>query len=223
MEIADMLKTQETARSLVYRRLADAFCEPSPALAAVLEEMQAALEILGSGACEDAARLKLVFGSVDIRTLKVDYTALFLGPFLVPAPPYGSVYLEDERRLMGDSTIEAHRQYLSFGLDLSPDFKDAPDHICAELEFMHLLAGEALEAVDAADAKRLEERVRRQHSFLQNHLGAWVPTFAAKAAEHSGTDFYRGLALLTAAFIAEDLEALTDLPAGQRAAAEASA
>jgi len=222
MEIADMLKAQETARSLVYRRLADAFCKPSPALAAVLEEMEAALETLGSAASEDAARLKSVFCTVDIRTLKVDYTALFLGPFLVPAPPYGSVYLEDERRLMGDSTVEAHRQYLSLGLDLSPDFKDAPDHICAELEFMHLLAGEALESVDAVDAKRLEESVRRQHHFLQNHLGAWVPTFAAKVAEHAGTDFYRGLAFLADAFIAEDLEALTVLPAGQRAAADVS-
>ena len=223
MEIADMLKAQETARSLVYRRLADAFCEPSPALAAVLAEMEAALSNLGSDTCSRATRLKAAYtDSADIRTLKVDYTALFLGPFLVPAPPYGSVYLEDEHRLMGDSTIDARRQYRSSGLDLSPDFMEAPDHICAELEFMHLLVGESLEAVCVADAVRLEESVRRQRDFLQNHLGAWLPAFAARVVEHAGTDFYGGLALLTAAFIAEDLEALTDLPVEQRAAAEAT-
>jgi TorA maturation chaperone TorD len=51
-----------------------------------------------------------------------------VGPFLVPAPPYGSVYLEDNRQLMGDSTIDVRRHYLSLGLDLSADFMEAlPD------------------------------------------------------------------------------------------------
>lgn len=219
MEIADMLNAQETARSLVYRRLADAFCEPSPVLAAVLEEMEAALSNLGSDTCSRATRLKTAYtDAADIRTLKVDYTTLFLGPFLVLAPPYGSVYLEDGRRLMGESTIDAHRQYLSLGLNLSPDFKDAPDHICAELEFMHLLVGDSREAVCAADAVRLEESVRRQLDFLQNHLGAWLPAFTAKVAEHAGTEFYRRLAALAEAFVTEDLMALAEVPAGRTAA-----
>jgi len=216
MEIAEMLKTQETARSIVYRRLADAFCEPSPALSAVLEELEAALDTLDSGACEDAARLKAAFGAVDLRTLKVDYTALFLGPFLVLASPYGSVYLENERRLMGDSTVDARRQYRTSGLDLSPDFKEAPDHICAELEFMHLLVGEALEAVEAAEAERLAESVRRQQTFLQHHPGAWAPAFAGRVIEHARTAFYRHLAAVIQRFVAEDMAALSDLPVGQR-------
>ncbi len=219
MEIADMLNAQETARSLVYRRLADAFCEPSPALPPVLDQIEAALSDLGSNAFTAAARLKAAYtAAADIRTLKVDYTALFLGPFLVLAPPYGSVYLEDEHRLMGDSTVDARRQYRSSGLDLSPDFKEAPDHICAELEFMHLLVGEALEAVCAVDAERLAESVRRQRNFLQRHLGVWVPTFAAKIVEHARTDFYRRLAALADAFVAEDTKALAELLASRTVA-----
>ena len=152
MKTAEKLKSQELARSIVYHRLADAFRLPGSDLPAVLDELESALACLDSDACDDAAQLKRSYTDDSAPCpLEVDYAGLFVGPFLVPAPPYGSVYLEDKRQLMGDSTIDVRRHYLSFGLDLSPDFKEAPDHICAELEFMHVLISQGIEAIDAAD------------------------------------------------------------------------
>lgn len=218
------LLDQEAARAMVYQKLADAFRLPSPALSEDVKALADALKVLDSEAGPDAARLATGrYTETDRQEITIDHAALFIGPFLVPAPPYGSVYLEDKRQLMGASTIEVRKHYLRIGLDLSPDFKEAPDHICAELEFMHVLVHQAVAAVDAGDRDLLATSVRQQRTFLERHLGDWVPAFADKVAEHARTDFYRLLASVVRVFVAEDLEALPDLPMGHVSSAPAGA
>jgi TorA maturation chaperone TorD len=212
MNTAETLRTQESARSLIYRRLADAYRWPVTDLPMLLREMESALVLLGSEARSVAAFLTATdHGPADARALAVDHAALFVGPFLVLAPPYGSVYLEDKRQLMGESTMDARQHYRSLGFDLSPGFKEAPDHISAELEFMHVLIVQGISAIDAADYRLLSESIRRQRMFLERHLGAWVNAFSDKVIEHARTDYYRNLAAVTRTFIVEDLEALPDL------------
>lgn len=209
---AKLLK-QETARAAAYRQLAEAFCPPSPALPDGLREMASALALLESAAAPDVARLVDGRCTEENRhTLTIDHAALFVGPFSVPAPPYGSVYLENDRRLMGNSTADARKQYLDLGFDLSPDFKDAPDHICAELEFMSLLIRQEMEAIGNGDYRLLSENIRRQKTFLIRHLGAWVPEFADRVRTHARTDFYRFLASVTETFVAEEIDALPEIP-----------
>lgn len=201
---------------MVYRRLADAFRLPGTDLPTVLDELETGFGYLVSDAFEDATHLKRsYFDNSTPCQLEVDYAGLFVGPFLVPAPPYGSVYLEEKRQLMGESTIDVRHHYLSLGLDLSPDFKEAPDHICAELEFMHVLISQGIEAIDAAEYAQLSESVRHQRIFLEKHLGAWMPAFTDKVIEHARTDYYRHLAAVTRIFVAEDMDGLPDLPAEQ--------
>jgi putative dimethyl sulfoxide reductase chaperone len=214
MKNAAKLRTQEVARSRLYRRLADVYRWPVSDLPMALKEMESALAQLGSEARDDAASLRASYhGAADTHALAVDHAALFAGPFLVPAPPYGSVYLEDKRQLMGDSTIDARQHYRSLGLDLSPEFKEAPDHISAELEFMHVLIVQSIAAIDAADLRLLTESIGHQRVFLERHLGAWISAFSDKVIEHARTDYYRNLAAVTRTFIAEDMDALPDLPA----------
>jgi TorA maturation chaperone TorD len=204
------LIAQQTARSLIYRRLADAFRLPESGLAKILEELKTALADLGSEAVD---LIESYHGDTDLEALRLDHTALFVGPFLSPAPPYGSIYLEEERRLMGDSTEDARKHYLSLGLDLSDDFKEAPDHIAAELEFMYVLIRHSLHAIETADHELLTELVRHQDVFLQNHLGQWIPPFTDKMIEYSRTDFYRSLAMMTRSFVAEDRKAVQEAAA----------
>jgi len=224
MKATRTLLEQEAARSVVYQKMADAFRPPSPALFEDIKFLAAALEGLGSDGAADAARLAAGrYAETDRQAITIDHAALFVGPFLAPAPPYGSVYLEDKRQLMGASTIEVRQHYLQIGLDLSPDFKEAPDHICAELEFMHVLVHQAIAAVDAGDRELLATSVRQQRTFLERHLGAWIPVFAHKVTEHARTEFYRLLASVVRVFVAEDLEALPDLPMGHASSATAGA
>jgi DMSO reductase family type II enzyme chaperone len=183
-----------------------------------------ALSLLDSAAGPDAARLAGGrYTEENRQTITIDHAALFVGPFSVPAPPYGSVYLEDKRQLMGASTMDVRRHYRSIGLDLSQDFNEAPDHICAELEFMHVLVHQAIAAVDAGDHDLLAAAIGRQQAFLERHLGAWVPAFADRVAEHAQTDFYRLLASVVRGFVAEDLKALPDLPVDHAALTSAGA
>ncbi|RJQ70819.1 MAG: hypothetical protein C4519_19615 [Desulfobacteraceae bacterium] len=212
MEITTKLKAQETARDLAYHMLAEAFRLPVPGYTAVLEKLRKALADLSSEACKEVeCLLESCRNAPDTDALQVEYTRLFLGPFSAPAPPYGSVYLEQERRLMGDSTVDARKHYLTMGVDLSPDFKEAPDHICAELEFMHVLISMGLKAIEDSDYELLAENVRHQRSFLLHHLGAWLPTFANKVMEHSQAGFYRYLAAAAAKFVAEDMDGLAEI------------
>lgn len=212
MKLEENLKIQETTRSLVYRRLTDAFRIPKNDLTGVLDELESALNRLDSQAVENATNLKRsYFDHSAPCSLKVDFAGLFVGPFIVAAPPYGSVYLDDKRQLMGDSTVDVRRHYLSLGLDLSPDFKEAPDHICAELEFMHVLISQGLEAIDAGGYDQLAEIVGHQQVFLKKHLAAWIPAFTAKIIDHARTDYYRHLGELTRQFIAEEMDTVSDL------------
>jgi TorA maturation chaperone TorD len=210
----------ETARALVYRGLADAYGLPRPEWMHGLEELTRALALLGSGAQAEAAALEQDLAAVgDRTTLEIDFARLFAGPFLILAPPYGSIYLEGVRRLMGDSTMAVQAQYRDLGLDLAPGFKEAPDHIAAELEFLHVLVCQEVTAIQEGDRRLLQDSLQRQQTFLTRHLGQWVEAFAAKVSEHAATAFYRRLAGVTRGFIAEDCLSLAGLRLPSAAAA----
>jgi len=137
---------------------------------------------------------------------KVDYARLFLGPFKLLAPPYGSVYLEDGK-LMSDSTLAAKALYEQEGLDIV--LKDAPDHISVELEFMYFLVLKESEARDNSDLKEAARLHEKQASFLQTHLGRWIRPFAHNIERNAQTEFYKALGFATKNFVLEDIGRLS--------------
>ncbi|MBW8002378.1 MAG: molecular chaperone TorD family protein [Planctomycetes bacterium] len=143
---------------------------------------------------------------LELETLKVDFTQLFVGPFKLLAPPYGSVYLEDGQ-LMGESTIDVNDWYEKEGLDIV--ISDAPDHIAMELEFIYCLIVKQLEATKDADSETIQSCIDKQKSFLQTHLARWLPAFVENVQKHAKTDFYKKLAQLTGVFIQKDMDTLS--------------
>lgn len=135
------------------------------------------------------------------QELQVEYSQLFVGPFELVAPPYGSVYLEKERQLMGNSTIAVERIYTEAGVVL--DVQELPDHIALELEFMHYLCLEEIEAADNGDQERAAILAARQDEFFWKFLAPWVPTFCEKIRQGTENGFYRGLADCLDNFVAE--------------------
>ena len=167
----------------------------------------------------DAAQTDLFFSELagcisglELESLKIDYTRLFIGPFKLLAPPYGSVYLEDNR-IMGDSTVDVRNCYENEGLDIV--IKDAPDHIAMELEFMYYLAVKQIEAVKDANLEILQSCQQKQYSFLRTHLSRWLPAFAENVQKNAQTKFYRKLAQLTDVFIQKDLDVCASFDALQ--------
>ena len=137
----------------------------------------------------------------DADQLSVAHAKLFVGPFELKAPPYGSVYLESDKRLMGDSTVEVMKMYERAGLSLRDENRDAPDHIAIELEFMHYLASREIQALQGGDSTQALEFLQMQHSFCDKYLKPWMEPFTEKIRESSEVDFYTLLAMTLSIFI----------------------
>jgi TorA maturation chaperone TorD len=142
----------------------------------------------------------------DLDSLIMDYTRLFVGPYGILAPPYGSLYLEASDRTMGNSTMDARRCYSEEGLDIT--LKETPDHIAIELEYMYFLAFKEIEATNDDDLNNANRYREKQRVFLKNHLGAWIADFTSKVEANAKTDFYKNIAGITKSFIDNDINNL---------------
>lgn len=173
--------------------LAACYAQPVSGLAGMLDRL-CAVDALPDGISRHGiGELKNCFEASDLDELRLDHARLFVGPFALAAPPFGSVYLEGRRTLMGASTQDARKIYREAGLDMAVDFNNPPDHIIAELEFVAYLYS-ALQSADADAACTLHSLQRR---FLQDHLGAWVEPFTRQMEQGAETTFYRLLGGLT--------------------------
>lgn len=133
--------------------------------------------------------------------LAVAHAKLFVGPFELQAPPYGSLYLESQKRLMGDTTMEVLDMYRRAGLALSGDFKDAPDHIAAELEFMYFLIAKELQALRKGNRVDAFGYLKMQQEFHDKYLRPWMEPFGERIRTASEHEFYTLLAESLSAFI----------------------
>ena len=146
-----------------------------------------------------------------IEELAVEYARLFLGPGPHIAP-YASTHLGGEGAgLWGPATVWVKRFIRDAGFDYSDGYRDLPDHISVELEFMgEMTAREAraLEHHDPDEAKRIGEI---EAEFVADHLAIWVPAFCEKVGSTSELNFYRVMARLAADFIrSEELDLAGD-------------
>mgnify|MGYP000907456492 CR=1 FL=1 len=131
-----------------------------------------------------------------LQDLTIDHAKLFIGPFDLLAPPYGSIYLDGQRRIMGDSTMEVLQFYRQAGLNLSNKFKQPPDHIVTELEFMYYLTAQYVTTGN-------DQWLMKKEEFLNNYLSKWIMNFTDRIQESAKTTFYKNLACLTLELILE--------------------
>lgn len=112
-------------------------------------------------------------GNTNGDDLEFAFNRLFVGPMALEAPPYASIYLSSEPRLMDDTTLKVRRIYEMAGL-ISPLQGQLPDdHIGVELDAALTLSALA-EDVDAQEPRAL------WHYFLYDHLQRWLPGFIDK-------------------------------------------
>ena len=112
---------------------------------------------------------------------------------------------------MGDSTLDVKNRYREAGLDTAKNFKDAPDHISAELEFMYYLIFKEIEAFSKADLDSAFGFIQKQKFFLEDHLMSWVPQFANSIIEYAENPFYPNLANAVTSFLKENYEIVCEL------------
>jgi len=192
------------ARSAFYRRLGEAFGFPADELLEAVASGRFLSELLAEAAAlpfelpvEGEARAALASGG----ELEQEYIRLFeVGPGRPPCPLYEGSHRDGRMKIME----ELVRFFEHFGLQ--PDPGDQPDHLCAELEFMHYLAfkeAAALSRRGPAGAFRLAQR-----DFLSRHLCRWLPRLRLRLETLEPPPFYRALAGVAEAFAAADLASL---------------
>ena len=159
------------------------------------------LESVCPMASDHASGMAKVLERADAQALSIAHAKLFLGPFELQAPPYGSVYLDENTRLMGDSTVAVMKMYQLAGLSLSDENREAPDHIAIELEFMYYLISREIQSFKSGDTDEALEYLRMQHKFNDKYLATWIGPFCDKIRESSEDDSYKLLSMCLSIFI----------------------
>lgn len=164
--------TLSLARENAYRLLAACYYSPNQALIEehCFENLATILTDLSAEAAAAATETAALVAKTDLQELLVEHTRLFVGPFQLPAPPYGSVWLEQDKSLMGSTTVKAAHFYAACGLQLADDIYQVPDQITVELEFISYLVFKQREAALAGNQDEADRQIGLQKEFLETFL-----------------------------------------------------
>jgi putative dimethyl sulfoxide reductase chaperone len=146
--------------------------------------------------------------SVDaiMQETKLEYNRLFVGPDILPAPPWESVYVDSEHLLFGEVTLQVREIYREFGLQFIHGNHEPGDHIALELEFLSHLIKMTLSAFCLGKSKLIIGLLDRQILFLTDHILKWTPQFGSLLFENTTHPLYRGAARLLLEYLPCDLE-----------------
>lgn len=109
---------------------------------------------------------------------------LFIGPDEFQAPAWGSVYLDREKVLFGDSTLELRWFLARHGITMDTGMNEPEDHIGLQLWLVP----------DFMAPGREDACVE----YLKEHLLPWSGRYLELLLTHAHHAFYEGLAKLTA-------------------------
>ena len=129
-----------------------------------------------------AAPLASGFGASAEETLPEAGQRLFIGPWALPAPPWGSVYTDRECVVFGEATLALRAWMRRIGVARTTDERTPEDHIGLMLALLAYLA---------------EERPELTDEYLRDHLLTWAPHYLEALEEAADHPFYQGLAALT--------------------------
>lgn len=155
-----------------------------------LEGAAAALDQLDRGAREQS-----------LDDLRRDFNRLFIGPGAMLAPPWESVYRNEDHLLFDQHTLQVREFYARHGMEFVKLNQVPEDSIAIELEFMKVLTERLLRALETADSTAERLLLQEQQQFLQQHLLVWSPKFITLTQKGAETAFYHGLAGVLGGFL----------------------
>lgn len=146
------------------------------------DELKSAVEHLGGNVPE-------TIDEETVEELAVDYCQVLIGP-KDHVSPLQSVW---EKQLLQSDAASSMQRFVEYLPGFEPN-GSMLDHIGVQMQFM----GELFQrAADAEDSDLVENFAE---DFFQKHL-KWAGPFLAAVAEKAETEFYAGLANLTANFL----------------------
>ena len=183
-------------RAVAYGALARLFLPPDPSRVEALRgkgipDLRDALARMGAGPdlLAGVERLAARLADADPGKLERAYEEVFDPSGGPRCPPNETVYtaVTPQHAMMKSFELaDIAGFYRAFGVEMTPG-TERPDHIAAELEFMHLLA---MKEMVAAAEERGEERVQvcrdASGAFFRDHLGRWFIPFCERLGEEGG-------------------------------------
>ncbi len=164
-------------RADFYLMLAQAFLAPmepvhyaamTDMLADDLAEIDASLEY-GIGAQIDALRAAMSRLSSH-EELLVEYSQMFLQP---PREAVLNVCFPLDGAMMGGTVTEIEDFYRHYGVERGDHFKDLPDHVSVQLEFISYLYGRAAAGIGEGEPDGEAEKAAGH--FLHQFVSRWLP------------------------------------------------
>ncbi|MDR2869101.1 MAG: Tat proofreading chaperone DmsD [Deferribacteraceae bacterium] len=127
-------------------------------------------------------------------SMNAAYEELFIGTGSLMAPPWGSVYLDKENLMSGDSLMELKAFLRKTAIQLDTGMNEPEDHIGLLFFMVAVLA-------NAKDKAHLEE-------LLREHVLTWAYRYFELLQQHATHPFYEGAAKLGAITIKNWQDAL---------------
>jgi putative dimethyl sulfoxide reductase chaperone len=129
----------------------------------------------------------------DTDELLVVYSSLFLSP---PTPACLNAGMHLDGTIMGNSVLEMEQLYQKYALTRDTEFRDLPDHLALQLQFLGYLLALSLEAEAPEDA------LADARGFIFRHLLSWMPQLVQQCRRAEQADglppVYSSLGSMTA-------------------------
>ncbi len=154
-------------------------------------------------------------GGVELEELQAQYHRAFGHVPLTDCPPYESGYLGAHLFRQVNVMADVAGCYRAFGLRIGQQERERVDHVTVELEFMRFLAYKEAFALVHHGRSPADICRRAQRHFWREHLGHWLPTFAALLAERAQSGFYGDLAPGLAELAEREARVLGQTPIAQ--------
>jgi DMSO reductase family type II enzyme chaperone len=201
------------ARSHVYLWLSRAVRYPDAASAAMLSKslptvLAPSLERLDDGTGDGLRRsldgLRAAPVEPDLAHLQSEHRRVFGHIESSPCPPYETRYGTHHLFQQTQQLADIAGFYRAFGLTLSREAHERPDHLAIELEFLHFLSFKTAYALQHHGPEQADLCRDAEQKFLSDHLLQWAPSFARRLEETAGGGWYGQLAGLLSAFLSTE-------------------
>ena len=133
--------------------------------------------------------MRAALASVDAQTVHKAYNRLFIGPYALPAPPWGSVYTDPEGVIFGNLTLSLRSWMRENGVEMRLPDKEPEDHFGLMLMMLSW-------SCDKVDDDAIAD-------LLENYLLPWAPRFLELFVEGADDAFYESLGALAQATLAD--------------------
>jgi DMSO reductase family type II enzyme chaperone len=191
------------ARAILYHQAARLFAYPDDQMGELLAEGRTV-----AGALPDGGRLAERFAAVEAAWTEAqesaagaagEYTWLFQRN--VQCSLHETAYDQARNVVMAHDLAAIAGFYAAFGVQIAEGFRDLPDHLSMELEFVSFLYVKEAYALEQGWRSLANVcRVARRR-FLGEHLARWFPAFAARVGQRARLRLYPAAAAVVQALL----------------------